>query len=191
MQAIPAWSTAAPAVSTIMDKNGRPSSTPLSRLTGDALACFGASGGLAIAIADDLLARGGWTVDLVSREGCSSVVVERFYESMEEGTTRLITVGHSYDEFKADRPYKVYLFTQALFEPRPLVETADGRVEEELKIGLNDPISSRARSFAIIPLPEKSGGILPSSDPLPHTLASETLRSTVRSSTDSSGSFAP
>jgi NAD(P)-dependent dehydrogenase (short-subunit alcohol dehydrogenase family) len=101
---------------------------------------FGASGGLAIALANDLLARG-WTVDLVSRESRRSMVEERFSGPIAHGAARLITVAHRYAEFQAHRPYNAYIFTQALFEPRPLSEIADGRVEEEIQVGLTDPIS--------------------------------------------------
>ena len=44
---------------------------------------FGASGGLANAIADDLLTRG-WKVDLVSRSSRRALLEERFREYLED-----------------------------------------------------------------------------------------------------------
>jgi NAD(P)-dependent dehydrogenase (short-subunit alcohol dehydrogenase family) len=100
---------------------------------------FGASGGLANAIADDLLTRG-WKVDLVSRSSRRALLEERFRDSIAAGKARVLTVAASYAEFAADQPYQAYLFTQALFEPKLLVDTACGRVEQEIAVGLTDPI---------------------------------------------------
>jgi NAD(P)-dependent dehydrogenase (short-subunit alcohol dehydrogenase family) len=100
---------------------------------------FGASGGLAIAIAKKLLSRG-WKVDLVSRESRRSRLEERFVDSIAAGTVRLFTVANSYTEFIAAQPYKAYIFTQALFEPKPLVDAMSGRIEQEVEIGLTGPI---------------------------------------------------
>jgi len=100
---------------------------------------FGASGGLAHAIVDDLLARG-WKVDLVTRLARRSQLEERFRDAIVAGSVRILTVANSYAEFSADRPYPVYLFTQSLFEPKLLVDTADGRIEQEIAVGLAAPI---------------------------------------------------
>lgn len=100
---------------------------------------FGASGGLAAAIADNLLASG-WRVDLVSRASRRVMVEERFAAAIASGTAKVLTVKNSYAEFVAAQPYQSYVFTQALFEPKPLVEMTDGRVEDEVTVGLTDPI---------------------------------------------------
>jgi NAD(P)-dependent dehydrogenase (short-subunit alcohol dehydrogenase family) len=100
---------------------------------------FGASGGLANAIAKSLLVRG-WKVDLVSRESRRSQIEERFFDSITAGVLRVFTVANSYTEFVATQPYQAYLFTQALFAPKLLVETVDGRIGEEIAVGLTDPI---------------------------------------------------
>lgn len=100
---------------------------------------FGASGGLANSLADDLLARG-WKVDLVTRASRRSVLEARHRAAIASGDARVITVAGSYAEFAAERPYRAYLFTQALFEPRLLVETASERIEQEIAVGLTDPI---------------------------------------------------
>lgn len=100
---------------------------------------FGASGGLANALAEDLLARG-WKVDLVSRAARSGVVGERFASAIAAGNARVFSVGGSYAEFVPAQPYQAYVFAQALFEPKLLVETADSRIEQEIAVGLADPI---------------------------------------------------
>lgn len=100
---------------------------------------FGASGGLATAVAEKLLARG-WEVDLVSRESRRTQVERCFAGSISAGAVRVFTVANGYTEFIAARPYQCYVFTQALFEPRLLIDTIDGRIEDEIAVGLTGPI---------------------------------------------------
>lgn len=107
-------------------------------MTGTAL-IFGASGGLATAIAQNLLARG-WQVDLVTRASRQSSIDQRLLDFISAGVVGLFTVAESYTDFIAKSPYQVYIFTQALFEPALLIETADGTVEREIRVGLTDPI---------------------------------------------------
>jgi NAD(P)-dependent dehydrogenase (short-subunit alcohol dehydrogenase family) len=100
---------------------------------------FGASGGLAGAIAEEFLARG-WTIDLVTREARRSAIDEHLLDCISAGRVGLYTVAEDYTEFVAQRRYQVYIFAQALFEPRLLIETAEGAVEREIKVGLMDPM---------------------------------------------------
>ena len=100
---------------------------------------FGASGGLATAVAEKLLARG-WKIDLVSRESRRALVDARFLTSIAAGIVRVFTVRNSYTELVAAQPYQAYLFMQALFEPKSLVDTLDGRIEQEITAGLTGPI---------------------------------------------------
>jgi NAD(P)-dependent dehydrogenase (short-subunit alcohol dehydrogenase family) len=100
---------------------------------------FGASGGLARSLTEDFLARG-WKVDLVSRASRRNLLDARFRDAIAAGAVRVFTVANSYPEFAANQPYQAYLFTQALFEPKQLVETAAGRIEQEIAVGLSDPI---------------------------------------------------
>ena len=100
---------------------------------------FGASGGLANSLADDLLARG-WKVDLVTRESRRPILEGRFRTSLAAGAVRVFCVNGSYADFIAEQPYQIYLFTQALFEPMPLVETTSGDIEKQVAVGLTGPI---------------------------------------------------
>ena len=100
---------------------------------------FGATGGLATSLAGDFLSRG-WKVDLVSRISRSLALETCYSDFLAAGSVRVFTVAKSYAEFIADRPYRTYLFTQALFEPKRLIETVVGRIEQEIAVGLTDPI---------------------------------------------------
>jgi NAD(P)-dependent dehydrogenase (short-subunit alcohol dehydrogenase family) len=100
---------------------------------------FGASGGLARALADQFLLSG-WKVDLVSRASRAEGVTERFAEEIAAGRVRVLTVQQRYAEFVPVRPYRAYAFAQALFDPLPLAEMTDERIEAEIAVGLTDII---------------------------------------------------
>jgi 3-hydroxybutyrate dehydrogenase len=100
---------------------------------------FGGSGGLAGALADELVAQG-WKVDVACRSSRRSAVDARYGAQVEAGTVRVLEAGESYAKFVADRRYDAYVFAQALFEPKPLVEMADGRIEQEVAVGLTEPM---------------------------------------------------
>ena len=97
---------------------------------------FGASGGLATALADALLKRH-YQVDLVTREERREHL-ERRYDHRHFATVRVLTVDQRYSEFEADRSYDAYFFTQALFAPRTLTSMGFVDVEAELEVGLVD-----------------------------------------------------
>lgn len=98
---------------------------------------FGASGGLALALADDLLSRG-WHVHLVSRAGRTAALESRFAAPLAEGRVRVFNVEHSYADFTPAQPYRACIFTQALFEPQPLAAMTSERIESEVAVGLTD-----------------------------------------------------
>lgn len=100
---------------------------------------FGASGGLAQAVADKLLAEG-WNVDLATRAARKVMVRERFEEAIAAGRVKIVAVQDRYTELEQDGAYDAYVFNQALFEPKPLVETSDARVQQEIAVGLTEPI---------------------------------------------------
>jgi NAD(P)-dependent dehydrogenase (short-subunit alcohol dehydrogenase family) len=114
---------------------------------------FGATGGLATSLAGDFVSRG-WKVDLVSRISRSLALETCYSDFLAAGSVRVFTVANSYAEFIADRPYRTYLFTQALFEPKLLVETDAGQIEREIAVGLTDPIRlTRALLLTHPPVP--------------------------------------
>jgi NAD(P)-dependent dehydrogenase (short-subunit alcohol dehydrogenase family) len=113
---------------------------------------FGASGGLATCLADVLLARR-WSIDLVSRSSRRSILEQRFAQPLADGTARLFTVA-AYADFRASQSYNAYFFLQALFEPKPLVQTDRGRIVSEIEVGLIDPIDlTRSLLFSHSPGP--------------------------------------
>ena len=100
---------------------------------------FGASGGLATSIADRYIERGG-TVALVTRAARESQVAEHFAVPLSERKATLHTVPGSYVAYHPSEPFDAYFFTQALFNPTPLAEMDDGRIIDEIAVGLADPI---------------------------------------------------
>jgi NAD(P)-dependent dehydrogenase (short-subunit alcohol dehydrogenase family) len=102
-------------------------------------AMWGAWGGVGHALAAVFLARGG-SVDLVTRAARHTELETRFKDAIAEGHVRVIPVAGSYVEFAAERPYRAYVFAQALFEPKLLVEMSDERLTEEVSVGLTDPM---------------------------------------------------
>jgi NAD(P)-dependent dehydrogenase (short-subunit alcohol dehydrogenase family) len=100
---------------------------------------FGASGGLADAIAQALLARE-WQVDLVTRKTKLREVEHRFQDAVSENRVRVFAVDHSYSSFTSQLPCDAYFFTQALFSPKPIVSMDDHEITQEIEVGLADVI---------------------------------------------------
>jgi NAD(P)-dependent dehydrogenase (short-subunit alcohol dehydrogenase family) len=100
---------------------------------------FGASGGLASSIAKQYLRRGD-EVGLVTRATRMKQVTARFATPVAAGRASLLTIQESYASFSATQPYNAYFFTQALFNPTPLVGMTGERIEDEITVGLTDPI---------------------------------------------------
>jgi len=108
---------------------------------------FGASGGLATALAHRMLHRG-VTVDLVTRSSRRESLARQFADGQQP---RTFAVEEKYSEFEAAQPYDAYFFTQALFEPRPLTEMSEERIASEIEIGLAEPLLLTRRLLAAHP----------------------------------------
>jgi NAD(P)-dependent dehydrogenase (short-subunit alcohol dehydrogenase family) len=104
---------------------------------------FGASGGLASALAEQYLERGS-RVSLVTRSARRPQVEAQFSAALAEGTATLQVVHERYTEYNPATdpaaPYDAVYFTQALFQPTPLVEMSDDRIEAEILTGLTELI---------------------------------------------------
>ncbi len=96
---------------------------------------FGASGGLAEAIAHALLAHD-WHVDLVTRSEKLSEVSSRFAVAPDKNRVQVFAVPDSYASFVPERPSNAYFFTQALFAPKPIISMNQAEIAEELDVGL-------------------------------------------------------
>jgi 3-hydroxybutyrate dehydrogenase len=102
-------------------------------------AIFGASGGLACALTQELLAQG-WGIDAICRTVRADTVRNRFGAQIVDGTFRLHEVGDRYTDFKFQNTFDAVVFTQALFEPRPLSDMAPDIINDEVTVGLTDPM---------------------------------------------------
>jgi NAD(P)-dependent dehydrogenase (short-subunit alcohol dehydrogenase family) len=100
---------------------------------------FGASGGLAGAIAQALLARE-WQVDLVTRKKKRDELEDRFRDAVSQNRVRVFAVERKYSSFISQLPCNAYFFTQALFSPKPIVLMDDDEIAEEIEVGLVDVI---------------------------------------------------
>lgn len=100
---------------------------------------FGASGGLATALADAFLRRQ-WNVDLVTRSTQANAVRQRFANPVGEGRVQVFEVAGRYSDFTATQRYQAYFFPQALFSSAPLTAMGDPIIERELEVGLVDHI---------------------------------------------------
>ena len=103
------------------------------------VAIFGASGGLARALASELLTRG-WAVDAICRTVKADIISTQFDGQMKDGTFCIHQVRDRYSEFKFHYAFDAVFIAQALFEPCPLSEVAANQVNDEITIGLTDPI---------------------------------------------------
>ena len=100
---------------------------------------FGASGGLAGAIAQALLARE-WHVDLVTRKTKQHEVEHNFQNAVSQNRARVFAVDRKYSSFNPQLPCNAYFFTQALFSPKPIVSMDDAEIAQEIEVGLGDVI---------------------------------------------------
>jgi NAD(P)-dependent dehydrogenase (short-subunit alcohol dehydrogenase family) len=100
---------------------------------------FGASGGLAEAIAQALLARK-WHVDLVTRKTRQNALEQKFQNAVRGNHVRVFAVDRKYSSFNPELPCDAYFFTQALFSPKPLVAMEDAEIAQEIEVGLVDVI---------------------------------------------------
>jgi len=100
---------------------------------------FGASGGLADAIAQALLARE-WHVDLVTRKTKQNEVEHKFQNAVSQNRARVFAVDRKYSSFSPQLPCNAYFFTQALFSPKPIVSMDDAEIAQEIEVGLVDVI---------------------------------------------------
>ncbi len=100
---------------------------------------FGASGGLAMAIADDLLRRECF-IDLVTRKGKQQDLERHYANAAERGLARVLIVDEKYSDFTPAQPYDAYFFTQALFSPKPFASMNAAAIQAEVDVGLTDPI---------------------------------------------------
>jgi NAD(P)-dependent dehydrogenase (short-subunit alcohol dehydrogenase family) len=87
---------------------------------------YGASGGLAGSLIEELLAAG-WDVEAVSRKPVTA----------REGVTVHQVAGRYSDHVPRARPDAVF-FPQALFVRKPLAETSDAEIDDSLSVGLTD-----------------------------------------------------
>ena len=108
---------------------------------------FGASGGLARALADTLLARGS-RVDLVTRAPRRAELERRY-----GAAARVFSVEARYSEFDAAEPYDTCFFLQALFSPEPLVSTGDASIAAQIEVGLTEPIRITRKLLSRYPPP--------------------------------------
>lgn len=108
---------------------------------------FGASGGLARALADTLLARGS-RVDLVTRAR-QRADVERRYGA----AARVFSVEEKYAEFEPAEAYDACFFLQALFCPEPLASMEDDSIAAQIEVGLTDPIRITRKLLSRYPPP--------------------------------------
>jgi NAD(P)-dependent dehydrogenase (short-subunit alcohol dehydrogenase family) len=100
---------------------------------------FGASGGLATALARRLLDEG-WNVDLVTRSQGRPSVDAVFSEQLSQGRAGLFIAPARYSDFVVEDRYDAVFFTQALFDVQPLEAMEPARIEAEISVGLSDPI---------------------------------------------------
>jgi len=100
---------------------------------------FGASGGLAKAIIYQLLDCG-WQVDAVCRNSRAATVTTEFDNFINEDRVRLHLVDSSYSDYVFAGRSDLLVFTQCLFDPKPLVEMAPSQISEEVIVGLIDLI---------------------------------------------------
>jgi NAD(P)-dependent dehydrogenase (short-subunit alcohol dehydrogenase family) len=100
---------------------------------------FGASGGLAEAIAQALLARE-WHVDLVTRKTKQEEVEHKFQSAVNENRARVFAVDHRYSSFVPQLPCHAYFFTQALFSSKPVIAMEHAEIAQEIEVGLGDVI---------------------------------------------------
>jgi NAD(P)-dependent dehydrogenase (short-subunit alcohol dehydrogenase family) len=104
---------------------------------------FGASGGLAAALAEAYLQRSA-QVGLITRAARRAQVESQFAAPLASGSATLQIVDEKYTQYDpvidSAAPYDAVFFTQALFQPAPIVEMTDVRIEAEILTGLTELI---------------------------------------------------
>ena len=100
---------------------------------------FGASGGLSEAIIEKLLCDG-WRVDAVSRISNKDALLARYANAVSRGQLKLYCVETRYSDFRFPVSYDVVIFTQALFDPSPIVHMDTAQIMREISVGLSDPM---------------------------------------------------
>jgi NAD(P)-dependent dehydrogenase (short-subunit alcohol dehydrogenase family) len=101
---------------------------------------FGASGGLARALATELLSYG-WHVDAVCRAVSAETVSRQFASHINDGDLTLQLVNSSYTEYSFPNFSQIIFITQALFDPIPLAMMTAQNVSDEVMVGLTDPLN--------------------------------------------------
>src|SRR5208283_5596976 len=87
---------------------------------------YGASGGLALALASELLALG-WAVDGITRPAREAVVQLAYAPHGDRA--RVFVAAEGYARFVLPQDYGAVFLTQALFEPGPLAEMTPAQIE--------------------------------------------------------------
>jgi NAD(P)-dependent dehydrogenase (short-subunit alcohol dehydrogenase family) len=100
---------------------------------------FGGSGGLATALTMELVERQ-WQVDVVTRGAKCRVVEQHHAKSISAGMIRVFTVAERYADFRPAQAYDSHFFTQALFLPSPLTAMNVDSIQQEVQVGLTEPI---------------------------------------------------
>lgn len=100
---------------------------------------FGASGGLARALISQLL-ESKWHIVAVCRSTSVNFLKVEFTSFIDLGCIDIISVENSYSEFVFTRNTDLIFFTQAIFEPKSLVEMDALDISNEIAVGLRDPI---------------------------------------------------
>lgn len=114
-----------------------------------ALVC-GASGGLATALAQSLLATG-WNLDLVTRASRSDRVRNEFASAIAAERVSLFEVERDYCEFDPPSRYDAHFFMAALFSPSRLTVMHPNRIVEEISVGLVSPVQLTRKLLVSFP----------------------------------------
>lgn len=100
-------------------------------------AVFGASGGLASALIDEMMARG-WHVDAVCRAASASKMATRSSSGVRGQRVRMLTVDDRYANFVFSESYETVFFTQAVFDPKPIAQVTKDAIATEVMVGLTE-----------------------------------------------------
>ncbi len=111
---------------------------------------LGGSGGLAQALIHELLTSN-WEVDLVSRSSKNTIWDETLTSALRVGTARFFSIENSYSEFTFPNNYDAVFQTQAIFNPRPLVDMAYSDISTEISVGLTEQIQLTQRFLQLFP----------------------------------------
>jgi NAD(P)-dependent dehydrogenase (short-subunit alcohol dehydrogenase family) len=103
------------------------------------ISIFGASGGLARAIARTFLNHE-WKVIAVCRMHSENKLKDEFSSEIALKNLEIVTVHRSYSEYEFQQASDIILFTQALFEPSPLIDMKSEDINDEITVGLTVPI---------------------------------------------------